>query len=76
MFVVDLVKESMVDLQPQANVRPGVCRLNSKIPQCLRNYNTILNHLIVRHLLQEKLQDCFDPRLSKREEERGPGQSG
>ena len=65
MFVVDLVKESLVGPQPQAIVCPGARRLNSKIPQCLRNYNTILNHLIVRHRLQEKLQDCFDPRLSK-----------
>ena len=63
MLVVNLVKESLVGPQPQAIVHPGACRLNSKIPQCLQNYNAILNHLIVWHHLKEKLQDCFNPRL-------------
>eukprot|EP00956_Cyclotella_meneghiniana_P010074 scaffold13929_cov79-Cyclotella_meneghiniana.AAC.4 len=67
MFVVDLVKESLVGPQPQAIVRPGARRLNSKIPTSLRNYNRTLEELISRHKLREKLQECFDPKMSKEE---------
>lgn len=64
MFVVDLVKESLVGAQPQAIMRPGARRLNSKIPECLRNYNKQLEQMIDQHHLREKLQDCLDPKLT------------
>jgi hypothetical protein len=67
MFVVDLVKESMVGARPQAIVRPGARRLNSKIPQCLKNYNDRLKQLLNRHKLGHKLEECMDLRLEKGE---------
>ena len=39
MIVVYINKESMIGAHPQAVVRPGAHRLNSKIPSCLKNYN-------------------------------------
>eukprot|EP00956_Cyclotella_meneghiniana_P027275 scaffold60862_cov41-Cyclotella_meneghiniana.AAC.5 len=67
MFVDDLVKESLVGTQPQAIVRPGARRLNSKIPECLNNYNKMLERLLEQHKLHEKLHSCFDEDLSREE---------
>ena len=67
MFVVDLVKESLVGAQPQAIMRPRARRLNRKIPECLHNYNKQLEHMIDQHRLREKLQDCLDPKLTEAE---------
>lgn len=67
MFVVDLVKESLVGAQPQAIVRPGARRLSSKIPECLRKYNKKPEQMIDQHHLREKLQDCLNPNLSEAE---------
>jgi exonuclease III len=65
LFVVDLVKESLVGEQPQAIVRPGARRLNSKIPQCLKRYNGKLKVLLNKHRLGHKLEECMDLSLDK-----------
>eukprot|EP00956_Cyclotella_meneghiniana_P026049 scaffold55510_cov37-Cyclotella_meneghiniana.AAC.1 len=60
MIVVDINKESTVGTHPQAIVRPGARRLNSKIPSCLKNYNKKLEELLDQHKLTEKmLETCL-----------------
>ena len=55
MMVVDFTTESMVGINPQAVVRPGARRLNSKIPRCLARYNAKLEELLERHRITEKV---------------------
>jgi hypothetical protein len=46
MIVLDIVAESMVGHAPQAIVRPGARRLNSKHPESLKNYNRVMEELL------------------------------
>jgi hypothetical protein len=55
MIVVDFTTVSLVGEDPQVIVRPGARRLNSKCPVSLRNYNRVLEELLSKHQLTEKM---------------------
>jgi thiamine kinase-like enzyme len=55
MIVVDFTSVSMVGEEPQAIVRPGARRLNSKDDVARKNYISVLEELLERHKLGEKM---------------------
>jgi hypothetical protein len=80
MIVLDIVAESMVGHAPQAIVRPGARRLNSKHQESLRNNIRILKELLTRHRLTEKLIEAHkhneeSPKLFKQKVEKVDQQS-
>lgn len=55
LIVVDFTSVSMVGEEPQAIVRPGARRLNSKDAEARKKYITVLEELLERHKLGEKM---------------------
>ena len=70
MIVVDISKSSMLGEHTQSITRAGARRLTSTVPSCVRNYNRVLEELIERHRLQDKLlaahSSSSDPAIIKK----------
>lgn len=55
MIVLNIHSTSMVGTNPQPLVHPGAWQLNSEIPSCFLNYNTLLQKQLNQHCLYDKL---------------------
>jgi hypothetical protein len=57
-FILDILLESLVGINPVKIVNPASRRLNSCLPECRKAYNTSLESNIVQHQLLEQLHDA------------------
>jgi hypothetical protein len=69
MFVIDMLTESIVGLEPQRIVHPKVRRLNSKIPGAAAAYRERLEHLLLRHHIIEPLGRAHEESMDNVEAE-------
>ena len=63
LFVIDMLMESTVGLEPQRIVRPKTRQLNSKIPAAAAAYRARLKHLLLRHCIIEQLGRAHEESL-------------
>ena len=67
MLVIDISKSSMLGVHTQSVTRAGARRLTSTVPSCVSNYNRVLEELIERHRLKEKLLEAHSCNGTKEE---------
>jgi hypothetical protein len=65
LFVVDFSTASMIGTCLPKIIRPALCRLNTKIPQCALRYNWALQKTILRHQLLEHMMRVAESDGSK-----------
>ena len=53
LFVVDVLVNSLIGIDPIRVVRPQARRLNTRIPRTLQTYNNNLEQLVTRHRIVE-----------------------
>ena len=69
-FVLDILLESMVGIDPVKIVRPVGRRLDSKLPGCCKAYTNSLKSNIARHRLLERLYKAHTGTYSNAEQAR------
>ena len=62
-FFLDISTRSLVGINPQPIKRPSARRLNTKIPTCSENYNSILESQLIHHKIIPKLCQLSQQRL-------------
>ena len=55
LFVLDLLTSSLIVKTPPQIIRSGVRQLNTKIPSTKDNYTNVLENLVLRHRLTERM---------------------
>jgi hypothetical protein len=69
MFIIDMLTESIVDLEPQRIVRLKARQLNSKIPRAAAAYRARLECLLLRHRIIERLGRALEESTNNKEVE-------
>ena len=54
-FILDLLTSSLIGKMPPQTIRSGAIRLNTKIPSTKDNYTNVLENLVLRHRLTERM---------------------
>ncbi len=70
MFVIDMLMESIVGLEPQRIVRPKARQLDSKIPGTAAGYRARLECLLLRHRITEQLGRAHEESMNIMEAEK------
>ena len=54
-FILDFLTSSLIEQTPPRIIRSGAIRLNTKIPSTKDNYTNVLENIVIRHRLTERM---------------------